>query len=674
MAPKSPPKSPAQAGSGEDGGSPTANFERMSAKQLTAALEDREERFVEATKSIRKLEAETVQAESKAFKSEEEHDAALMEVDRQASHESTLASEAQQLAKELQELSTHREEIEARNSYGAYWRWRQRLQKHLGCSQEDADKGLEWLLPRGAGSMPSSQAAKTIDEARQWKQKVETMKTALASSEQKAFDLRRENEKAELQWMRLGVDLEEQKRWASDWWQYHLSQMPEYHQQHQRIQGLEARGSELAEELREARMQLDELQAHEDAIRQSAVAAQSELSEGEDREMQISQEVLMVSEECTALRLKVVPGGIPGDEDGIPLVRTWKQRLVKAAQDAERLDRETREAKEEERLLLSSAAKKETEIDQLEQRIKRVENNADLLSLRYKEQQRRLAERDREKERLVRASRDMAVDMERNRSILSSWGALRERRISTSERRGSAEAANLDIVDVRPAGRSRTPSPRPSDSASQQHQTREATSPVVESSGHRSSSLRRSSSEQVPALGGGADEARARDRRPTATFGHRSSLEQTPALGGVADEARAREAESSGSHEPGKEASKPGSRVSHKPDSEVHNIWNGTARSFNPDRWVPAGPNAQTARSQSASRSHGSQSHDMNNSSGKTKSHEAGKDVQNYSRRPSRSASPRPSLKDSGSPVLSGYGGEVVTSAPKPVRLQKRPL
>merc|ERR1711904_208231 len=97
-------------------------------------------------------------------------------------------------------------------------------------------------------------------------------------------------------------------------------------------------------------------------------------------------------------------------EDGIPLVQTWKQRLLKATQEAEKLEREAHEAKQEERNLLSLAAQKEREIDDVEQRIKRVEKNADLLALRYKEQTRRLAERDREHLRLVKASRDVALD------------------------------------------------------------------------------------------------------------------------------------------------------------------------------------------------------------------------------------------------------------------------
>lgn len=662
MAPKS-SQSPGKDGA-EYGSSPTAeNYAGMSVKKLTAALEEREAQFVDVTKAIRKLETETVQAESKAFRSEEEHHAALMEVDRQASHESVLASEAQRLATELRALSTHREEIEARKSYGSYQRWRQRLHQHLGCSPEEADKGVEWLLPRGNGSMPSSDAAKVIDEARQWKQKVEDMKTALASSEQKAFDLRRGRDNAELEWMRLGLDLSEQKQWASEWWQWHLSQMPEYHQQNQQIQNLEARSRELAAELDQDRQQLEELQADEGVAYQSVAEAQHKLAEGEELEMEISRQALEASEESAALRRKVVPGGIPGDEDGIPLVQTWKQRLLKATQEAEKLEREAHEAKQEERNLLSLAAQKEREIDDVEQRIKKVEKNADLLALRYKEQTRRLAERDREHLRLVKANRDVALDMERNRSILSSWGALRERR-------DSAGAGQLDHVELQQNSRSRTPSPQPSDSASQQRQP----SPVV------GSSSRHSSSGQRQVLNGN----------------------------GAVDQTMAQNAHTSQSPEPRRRGSTSQSHGSHKPTTSSgetgHSIRNGTARSQ--ERWIPAGPNAETARSHSASRSHDSPSVNGNGSLAKIKPNQVdivgfGGNVvgsgdqqdstEKFSHRLSRSGSPRPSgrksasprpsgpsllslVKDSGSPVLSGYESEKPASAPKPVPLRKRPL
>ena len=68
--------------------------------------------------------------------------------------------------------------------------------------------------------------------------------------------------------------------------------MPDYQKQNLRIQSLEARSSELVDELHQGRFQLEGLQADEDVTNKSVLEAQRELVASEELEVEVSQEVL----------------------------------------------------------------------------------------------------------------------------------------------------------------------------------------------------------------------------------------------------------------------------------------------------------------------------------------------------------------------------------------------
>ncbi|CAJ1373858.1 unnamed protein product [Effrenium voratum] len=148
--------------------------------------------------------------------------------------------ESQALEDELHGLRCRTEELERRLSFGLFRRWRRRLDQELyagGCVERTNDVGR---LSKDQGFAAAEDLARRKGLARQLKGQREQLALKLTEAQRGLLRLRSEARAMQQETNDLCCQLAEERRKTNEWWDWHMTRLPQYHDDLQKLRQVEA--------------------------------------------------------------------------------------------------------------------------------------------------------------------------------------------------------------------------------------------------------------------------------------------------------------------------------------------------------------------------------------------------------------------------------------------------
>eukprot|EP00927_Polykrikos_kofoidii_P072119 TRINITY_DN68270_c0_g1_i1.p1 TRINITY_DN68270_c0_g1~~TRINITY_DN68270_c0_g1_i1.p1 ORF type:complete len:499 (+),score=102.97 TRINITY_DN68270_c0_g1_i1:138-1499(+) len=398
----------------------------MTVKQKREAMVETEARLETVERALERIQA--VVAKEQRADNQNHHDFERAIVAMGASAETftreAIAAEAdvRRAAMQLKGVLERHEQVEQRTSYGLYERWRRRLDAHL-CAGGAVERrnDVEAFISVRHGYMPQDEFDQELQQEKSAQKKRDAVAEDLHTSWGRVAVLRDEVRKAELQRAGLAHEICEQKKRATEWWEWHLSRVPGQCSAMEWSRQAEAVIANLQVECRTSHLHCEALGRQEEATEAEAKRARRLV---EAQEFQIRR-YLGYSEayanQAAALHAETAPRG--SDDERIAEVRRSTRRLEKAQRIRDELAVEQREA----RCLEAESADRRRDIAPL-LRTRREELNDATRHLEMLREQRAFAvrtlgDRDGERRKMVEALAMASLEHEREKLALASYSS-----------------------------------------------------------------------------------------------------------------------------------------------------------------------------------------------------------------------------------------------------------
>jgi len=137
-------------------------------------------------------------------------------------------SNCKRLAESLQAAIARNDVAERRTSYGLYERWRRRLDLHLCAGGHIEQSNTMEFLDASRGYKPSEEVKQLRQEEEAARKRNLLVDTEIDDARRRVRFLKHEVFNAENERGKFTTEVEMQKRRHNEWWQEHLSQLPDY--------------------------------------------------------------------------------------------------------------------------------------------------------------------------------------------------------------------------------------------------------------------------------------------------------------------------------------------------------------------------------------------------------------------------------------------------------------
>ncbi|CAJ1335790.1 unnamed protein product [Effrenium voratum] len=194
--------------------------------------------------------------------------------------------ESQALEDELHGLRCRTEELERRLSFGLFRRWRRRLDQELyagGCVERTNDVGR---LSKDQGFAAAEDLARRKGLGRQLKGQREQLALKLTEAQRGLLRLRSEARAMQQETNDLCCQLAEERRKTNEWWDWHMTRLPQYHDDLQKLRQVEAHFNTVQRQTQECQQQLQSTCSEEEAAQHDLLKSREEFQASE---MQVEQ-------------------------------------------------------------------------------------------------------------------------------------------------------------------------------------------------------------------------------------------------------------------------------------------------------------------------------------------------------------------------------------------------